>query len=304
MALEILVRAGSGFDRVVIVAEPLFLKELGEVALRARGPGFADRVAACIVGGEWIAESWRRYVSELFGFWDGRPGRAGVLVSMGAAEVGLNILHETTELRAARTILDDGRTRRALFGRDPGYSPTLLTWDPNRLFLEERRHRDGTTTLVITSLTRRLLPLLRYDLDDEAQLLAPEAANAELARLGSDLRLEGPAVALWGRRGTTVRGAGWSLRPEQVKEGLFATAAHAGSLTGRFRIEAKDGSPMLHVQLRDGVRPAPGLELTLMSVASVASGVPAGVEVHGYRTYPFHEAGDFQHKPRYLARST
>lgn len=85
MALEILARTGPGFDRVVIVAEPLFLKELGEAALRLHGPGFADRVAACVVGGEWIAESWRRYVSELFGFGAPSPHRPGVMVSMGAA---------------------------------------------------------------------------------------------------------------------------------------------------------------------------------------------------------------------------
>ena len=81
MALELLDRAGSGFDRVVIAAEPLFLKEMGETALREKGPGFADRVVACFVGGEWVAESWRRYVSELFGFAkDAEPagGRAGV----------------------------------------------------------------------------------------------------------------------------------------------------------------------------------------------------------------------------------
>src|SRR5680860_1366554 len=68
MAVELLARAGASFDRVIIAAEPLFLKELGETALRQRGADFASQVVACFVGGEWVAESWRRYVSELFGF--------------------------------------------------------------------------------------------------------------------------------------------------------------------------------------------------------------------------------------------
>ena len=248
---------------------------MGETALREKGPGFADRVVACFVGGEWVAESWRRYVSELFGF-PKEPGpRVGVLVSMGAAEVGLHVLHETPALREARQALDSPLARMALFGRDPGYSPTLLTWDPNRLYMEERRHADGVSTLVLTALTRRLLPLVRYDLDDEAELLDAAAANLELTRQGSDARLEGPAVALWGRRGGTIRGEGWSLRPEIVKEGLFATAAHAGALTGRFRIAAEEGRPVLHVQLRAACarrrhrgRPAP--------TVSVAPGCPPG----------------------------
>ncbi len=302
MAVEMLARAGSSFDRVVIVAEPVFLKELAERAMRERGPGFAERVVACFVGGEWVAESWRRYVSALFGFTESPSPRLGVMVSMGAAEVGLHVLHETPALRAARRALDSPMARRGLFGRDPGYSPTLLGWDPNRFFVEERAHEDGATTLVLTALTRRLLPLVRYDLDDEAQIVGVDALNDELAAHGSDVRVDRPAVALWGRRGSAVVGDGWSLRPEIVKEGLFATAAHAGALTGRFRIADAGDRPVLHVQLRENVRPGPGIVDALRHMAGTAAGAPADVVIHDYRDYPFHEAGDFQHKPAYVDR--
>ncbi len=303
MAVEVLARAGSGFDRVVIAAEPVFLKELAETALRQHGASFADNVVGCFVGGEWIAESWRRYVSGLFGFPAGPSRRLGVVVSMGAAEVGVNILHETPELREARRILDTPLARRSLFGRDPGYSPTLLTWDDSRFFVEEREHEDGARTLVLTALTRRLLPLVRYDLDDEAELIDPDVANDELARQGSDVRLSGPMIALWGRHGAEVCGEGWRLRPELVKEGLFATAAHAGALTGRFRIAAESDRPTLDVQLRDGAAPGPGIDVALRHMATVAAGAPVQVTIHGYRDYPYHEAGDFQHKPTYVARA-
>jgi phenylacetate-CoA ligase len=299
MALEILARAGSSFDRVVIAAEPVFLKELAETALRQRGPGFAENVAACFVGGEWVAESWRRHVSQLFGFEDSSE-RLGLMVSMGAAEVGLHVLHETPALRQARRALDSPMARRALFGRDPGYSPTLLTWDQNRYYVEERRHEDGTRSLVLTALTRRLLPLVRYDLDDEAELIAPEPMNAELAREGSEARIDRAVVALWGRRGATVSGDGWSLRPELVKEGLFAVAAHAGALTGRFRIGAAGNRPVLHVQLRENAGAGPGIHAALRHMATVAAGAPAEVVIHSYRDYPYHEAGDYQHKPAYV----
>lgn len=299
MALELLARAGSSFDRVIIAAEPVFLKELAETALRQRGPGFAENVVACFVGGEWVAESWRHHVSQLFGFED-TPERLGLMVSMGAAEVGLHVLHETPGLRQARRTLNSPMARRALFGRDPGYAPTLLAWDHNRYFVEERRHEDDTTSLVLTGLTRRLLPLVRYDLDDEAELLAPAAINAELAREGSEVRLDRPVVALWGRRGAEVSGEGWSLRPELVKEGLFAVAAHAGALTGRFRIGAAANRPVLHVQLRENVGAGPGIEAALRHMATIAAGAPADVTIHSYRDYPYHDAGDYQHKPAYV----
>lgn len=302
MAIELLDRAGASFDRVLIAAEPLFLKEFGETALRRLGPGFADRVAACFVGGEWVAETWRRHISELFGFGDGADGRPGALVSMGAAEVGLHVLHESLELRALRQVLSAGEVRTALFGRDPGYAPTLLEWDPNRYHVERRVHADGSGSLVITALTRRLLPLVRYDLDDEVHILDPETANPVLEETGEAPRLARPAIALWGRRGSSVSGPGWSLRPEPVKEGIFATAAHAGALTGRFRITAEAELPALHVQLRDGCVATPGMAPALALMTRVASGAPeARVVIHPYREYPFHEAGDFQHKPRYVS---
>ena len=300
MAVEVLLRLAPDFDRTVVAAEPLFLKELGETALRRRGPGFAERVAACYVGGEWVAESWRRYVSGLFGFDAPGDARPGILVSMGAAEVGVHALVETPALRVARGELGDPSARRELFGRDPGYAPTLLAWDPNRYHAEERWHPDGARTLVLTALTRRLLPLVRYDLDDEAEIVDPAAANRALGLAGTSAALAAPAVALWGRRGTTVSGEGWSLRPETVKEGLFAIAAHAAALTGRFRIAAAGGRPELHVQLREGVRPAPRLAESLGALLAATAGAAGAVHVHGYRDYPFHEAGDFQHKPRYL----
>ncbi len=301
MAVELLARAGTRFDRVVIAAEPLFLKEFGETALRSRGAGFAERVAACFVGGEWISESWRDYVSELFGFpASATRERPGVLISMGAAEMGLHALVETPALRLARGICDTADARLRVFGEDRGYAPSIFTWDPKRFHMEERVHEDGVHTLVVTALGRRLLPLVRYDLDDEALLIDPRVIDAELARAGIDMRAAGPVAAVWGRNGSAISGPGWTLRPEAVKEGLFKMAAHAAVLTGRFRIMAGDGLPEVHVQLRDRARPSPGLTQALAEMASTTAGVPALIRVHEYREYPFHEAGDFQHKAVYL----
>lgn len=303
MATEMLLRLSPGFDRTVIVAEPLFLKALAETALEAVGPALHDRVAACIVGGEWVAESWRRYTASLLGLaGPPSPARPGMLVSMGAAEIGLHALQETPFLRMAREALDGPDARRSLFGRDPGYTPSLLTWDPARLYLEERVHDGGERTVACTTLTRRLLPLVRYDLDDLAEVVPAEALNRELAWRGCPVRVEGPVMAIWGRRGTEARGPGWTLRPELIKSLLFGTAAHAARLTGRFRITAEGGDPCLHVQLRDAGPADARLERFLGGLISSAAGVPGRVRVHAARAYPFHEAGDFQHKPTYLER--
>lgn len=300
VAVEMLVRAGSGFERVIIAAEPLFLKELAETALRRHGPGFGERVVACFVGGEWVAESYRRYVSALFGFPADARDRPGVLISMGAAEAGLHLLTETPALRATRAGCTTPADRRTLFGSDRGYTPSLFTWDPTRAHLEERLHEDGVRTLVMTALGRRLMPLVRYDLDDEVDIIPAREFNSRLDRLGVDVRVDRPVVAVWGRHRAPLAGDGWALHPEAVKELLFSIAAHAGALTGRFRLIAGAAGPELHLQLRQGASPGPGLGITVADAAGAAAGTPVAVIVHGHREYPYHEAGDFQHKPVYV----
>ena len=124
MAIELLERVGPRFDRLVIVAEPLFLKELAEEALAVHGPGLLPPATFAFVGGEWVAESWRTYVSGVAGSPDPStsPG-PGVLVSMGAAELGLHCFFETPALRTARRALDDADTRRASSAATPGTAP-------------------------------------------------------------------------------------------------------------------------------------------------------------------------------------
>ena len=301
MAIQLLQRVGPRFDRLVIVAEPLFLKELVEEALAAHGPGLLPPATFAFVGGEWVAESWRTYVSGVAGFPDPStsPG-PGVLVSMGAAELGLHCFFETPALRTARRALADPDARRALFGRDPGYGPSLLTYDPTRLYVEERERPDGWRTLAVTTLAPRLMPLVRYDLGDLGEMVPAAAINAELAARNVQARVDDPVVAVWGRSGAAT-GPGWTLRPEPVKERLFAYPALAASVSGRFFIEARDGEPWLHLQLRAGANPVHGAAADLRAYLQRECGGLGEVVLHDHRGYPHHLAGDFQHKPRYHA---
>ncbi|MEW6582327.1 MAG: hypothetical protein AB1416_06165, partial [Actinomycetota bacterium] len=301
MALELITSFGPSFDRVVIVGEPTFLKELAELGREVVGPEWAPAATFMIVGGEWVAESWRSHVGALTGF--GRPGKdpaSGILLSMGAAELGLHCLVETPELRGARQALRDRGLRKEVFGRDPGYSPSLFSFDPGRLFVEEREHEGGDRTLAVTTLGPRLVPLIRYDLGDLADVVPAETLNEALGRHGSPVRVDGPVVAVWGRA-ATPHGARWSLRPELVKERLFATPADAACLSGRFHIQDAGTGPRLHVQLRDGAAPRPGLTADLERFLEAASGAVGHVFLHHHREYPFHLPGDYQHKPRYAS---
>jgi hypothetical protein len=298
LVLEVIRRAAPVGGRVVLVGDPLLLKEVAEQGAAAMGPGWAPRGMHVIVGGEWVAESWRRRFAALTGLGDdpGDPAQ-GALISMGAAELGLHVFAETPVLRVARALLVDPRARRALLGRDPGYAPELLAYDPRRVLVEERPRPGGARELVVTTLASRLVPLVRYAPGDQGEHVAPGALARLLAAAGLPGE-PGPVLAVWGRVGA-LAGDGWSLRPEPVKEALFAME-DAGRLTGRFRLATAAGRPVVHVQFRDAADAPPRLARDLAAAVGALAGVPAAVVLHACRAYPWHPGADFQRKPVYL----
>lgn len=303
MAQELFERVGPEFDLVVVLAEPVFCKEFAERLFAAHGAAWtADRLA-CVVGGEWISESWRRYVSGLLGLGPAHDqGTAGILISMGAAELGLHLLFETPDLRAIRSVLDESGQARALFRYPWGYTPTLFTFDPSRVYVEERHHDDGASTLVFTPLGRRLLPLVRYDLGDLGQVAPADHLNAQLAALGVPQRVDRPVVAFWGRRSAGLVLGGRLVRPELIKQRLFSSSAEAAVLTGRFFL-GHSPDPVLHVQLRQATIATPRLAADLGAFLGEVTRTSCRIAVHAHDDYPFHLSGDYQHKPTYQAAS-
>ena len=301
MAQELFERFGRDFDLVVVLAEPVFLKELAERLFAAQCAAWTADGLACVVGGEWVSESWRRYVGGLLGLGPAQHQSAnGILISMGAAELGLHLLFETPELRAIRSLLDASGQARDLFGHAWGYTPTLFTFDPQRLHIEQRRHGDGVSTLVVTPLARRLLPLVRYDLGDVGELVPPERLNTQLAALGAPQRVDRPVVACWGRRAAGLVVGDRAIRPELIKQRLFRSAADAAVLTGRFYL-AHSPDPVLHVQLRPATVATPGLAADLAAFVSDVARTSCRVAMHAHDAYPYHLPGDYQHKPTYHA---
>jgi phenylacetate-CoA ligase len=299
MAQEIYERLGPDFDRVIVLAEPIFLKEFAERLYSSHGEPWSAAATNYIVGGEWVSESWRSYVGGLLGMAGPMDFFApGILISMGAAELGLNLLFETPQLRALRSILDTTDHGASLVREGLGFTPTLFGYDPERLFIEERRHDDDATTLAFTALGRRLLPLVRYDLRDMAELVPADRVNAAFAAAELPFTVDGPIVAFWGRQADTIQLGGRKIRPERIKQRIFALAAEAAVLTGRFFVDTNVG-PTLHLQLRPRTVATPNLEADWVQFLHELTGADCTVAIHEHDRYPFHAAGDFQHKPVY-----
>lgn len=293
MAMHVMTRVAPQFDRVVVVGEPLFVAELAR-----RLAGRAPDDLWLFVGGEPVAASWRTYVCGLLGI---EPYR--VVVSFGAAELGLHLLFETPNLAAARAVCAADPSQWAgcawndvCMGQ---FTPTLMAHDPRRVFIETPVGSDGRPRLTITTLGTPLLPLVRYDLGDVAMVL-DEVAVARLSARTA-IPLTAPIVAVVGRAAGLPLPDGGRICPEAVRELLFGDDTLADAVTGRFRLRHEPTGVVCHVQARRGMAssPRPAAACTRLAEGLTAiAGSPVEVVWHA-DDYPFHEHDDWTHKPVY-----
>ena len=249
--LRVLEGLGSDLEQIVLVAEPLLAKELAEQA-RERGFDLAALRVSAIVGGEFVADSFRRYLAPLLG--------GELFTSFGISELGLSLAHDTAELRRVASALDRDRALRAQVLDGAPFAPELLQYYPDQYYLETPQ-LDGRRSLVATTLDpERLLPLVRYRSGDWAEVLPGGALAERLARAGHPelapaSRL--PVLAVYGR-GASLEAPGRRVYPEQIKSALFQDPELARLVTGRFRLEPGD-RPLLRVECRHHELPSAGL---------------------------------------------
>ncbi len=287
--LRVLECLGSDHEQIVLVAEPLLAKELAEQA-RERGLDLAAFRVSAIVGGEFVADSFRRYLAPLLG--------GELFTSFGISELGLSLAHDTAELRRAVSALDrDLELLTRVFAGAP-FPPSLLQYYPDQYYLETPE-LDGRRSLVATTLDPgRLLPLVRYRSGDWAEALRGGELAERLSRAGrSELapasRL--PMLAVYGRGGS-IEAAGARAYPEQIKAALFEQAELARLVTGRFRLEAGE-RPRVRVECRSAEPPEARLAARFRSELE-RRGVPGLTLAWVPRGAGFAEG--FERKQRYL----
>jgi len=242
-ALALLREVAPAQGPCLLVGEPLLLKELIERGA-ATGAGWAPERMIVVTGGEWVAEGLRRHLAALLPS-DG----AGILVSCGAAELGLHAFAEDPVLRALRGMLhDQPELRRGLLGDDPGFAPLLLGYDDTVLAVES--DAGGSPRLIVTTLDDRPMPLVRYDLGDRARPVDPAEAEALGGRAGLPASPASGLIAHEGRAGTSPE-APAGPRVESVKELLFDRPEWAFALTGRFALTVDRDGVDLDVERHD-----------------------------------------------------
>lgn len=295
---------GPFFDQTLLVADGSFAKKILEDG-RAQGLDWAALHAALITGEEPTGENWRTYIASLLGRDAADGPETAIVSSMGIAECGLSLFHETREtIHIRRLAHTDPRLRQALFGAAARVCPMFFVYSPLRICLEIRGDQPAGDLLLTMLQPDLKVPLIRYHAGDTGRLYTrPEVAEA-LRQCGYPDGLlpewKLPLLAVYGR-GQHVLAQGGKVFPEEIKEALYADFAVAAAVTGQFKLHsANSAQAIVDIQLKPGRQPTPDLARSFAAAAAGYLAVPVEPRFHPYAAFPGALTVDYERKFSYV----
>jgi phenylacetate-CoA ligase len=259
---RILAELGPGFDQVVLLGYPPYLKDVVDGG-PAAGVDWAKLRTRLVMAGEVFSEEWRSLMTSRLGSSDPRYDFASLY---GTADAGVLANETPLSIHIRRFLADRPEIARVLFGE--ARLPTLAQYDPFQ------RHFEAAEGTLIFSGDNGL-PLMRYHIADSGGLIGYDEMLRFLAHHGFDPRQELaahgwrglrrlPFVYVFGRANFAVSYFGANVYPETIAIGLEQPEVAAWT-TGKFVLTAREGlaaAPSLHVavELAPGVAAEPEKE--------------------------------------------
>ncbi|MBN4001303.1 phenylacetate--CoA ligase family protein [Nostoc sp. LPT] len=262
--LRVVQELGSGFEQVVLLGYPPFLKDVIDTGI-ARGMEWQQYQIKLVMAGEVFSEEWRSLVGERVG---SRNPCYDFASLYGTADAGVLGNETPLSICIRRFLAENPDAARALFGESR--LPTLVQYDPLTRFFEVQ---DGG--LLFSG--DNGIPLVRYDILDTGGIISYDAMLQFLAEWGFDAvaalqneshnsefntpnseRAKRPATAnstqhsprgihqlpfvyVFGRSNFTVSYFGANIYPENVTVGLEQPVIQEW-VTGKFVLQVKEDS--------------------------------------------------------------
>lgn len=201
------------YEQIVLAGEQSFLQEVLDRADRSA----LKQNLHILLTGRNITESWRDRVVSMV---ESRGGQANPVLLYGNADTGI-LGHETpSTIEIRRMARDNLVLAEALFGGHAGGLPTLVEYDPQRVYAEL-----DTDRLLVT--IDSPVSLVRYRINDHARILDPEQLVATLRDHGYTMPVH-----------TTTPGAGFLV--------IDSTEETATPKTARIRLVGNDAESELN----------------------------------------------------------
>jgi len=267
---------GSSFEQILLIGEPLFIKDLIEAGME-HSILWRYMHVSVIVGGEWISEGYRNYL-------EGMIGGNRVYSSMGMAELGLHYFYETDETIMLRNLLfEDGRFFKALFG-DINFCPMIFAYNEENVYVETIKEplEEFESILLTTTDQSRVLPLIRYKGGDKGMKLCRADINNGLRALGYGalLGMDGPPLLAHFGRGKNIA----RIYAEEIKDIVYSSAEVASKTTGNFALSGNKGAMELAIQLKAGIFPDDRIKDMF---CDLFGRIPAYIKLYPFSRFPY-----------------
>lgn len=303
MAVAMLQKVSKYYEQTLVITDPYFLKHLIEEGCKHKVPWNTLNVSF-ITGGDFITESMRRYLEWLADLNFAKVGGRTLVSTMGAAELELNMFHETRQsIQIRRLAYDNPEFRKALFGEESlsQVCPQFMHYYPHRIFLEtdtENGHDSGELLFSVLNEKARV-PLMRYRTGDRGHLITYDRVIEVLREFGHadmapDLKL--PFVAVYGRVDKFAMHQGHRITPLIVEQGLYEDMDVAAAITGQLFLHVDSEHVTIELQLQKGIEPTDELRLSCTLAARRYLPCEVPVTLYPYQDYPHGMDFDFERK--------
>lgn len=286
-AISAITAFNSSFEQIILVGEPLFIKNLIEFGLK-QSILWRYLPIFIIVGGEWIPEGYRSYL-------EGMVGHQRIYSSMGMAELGLNYFYETDEtIMLRRLLFEDRRLLRILLGY-ADFCPMLFAYNEEEIYVETIKESDDAfeSILLTTVNAERVLPLIRYKSGDKGRRLSRIEINNALKTAGYTefFSTTGQPILAHFGRGKSIS----DIYPERIKEVIYSFREIASSTTENFMLSNSKDTVELEIQLKEDIHLTPDLEDIYRNIFHR---LPVYVKLYPFELFPY--PLNFERKVRHL----
>lgn len=262
--IQILKNIGDQFEQTIIMGYPPFIKDVVDAGANV-SLDFERLNLRFIYAGENISETWREYVAKRV---KAKDINSFSLSIFGTADAGIMGIESPFTVYLRRLLDENGDLAAKFFSRKD-ILPTLVQYDPSIRYVEEVNHH-----LVFT--VNNSLPLVRYDIQDEGEVISTEVLEEKLRMLNIEIpneyiKFKGlPLIALYGRPDVAAMFYGLNVYPENIKYGLEVGSLQ-NYLTGKFVLKTEvsernlEQSLHLYVELKENVLPEDSIKEIILS---------------------------------------
>ncbi|MHA1854084.1 MAG: phenylacetate--CoA ligase family protein [Candidatus Heimdallarchaeaceae archaeon] len=215
-ATEIIINLSKYYKRIVVSAYPPFVLSL-IAALQEKKFDFKTKPFIFITGGEGFDEGFRQNVLQR------TEGNSKIYSAYGSVETGIRVANETEEtIMLRQMVLKNKDLCEKLFGRP--YPPNLFQFDPTYVHVFTKKNEEGKQQLIYTTLSDKLIPVIKYNLKDEGGIYTQKELNALLKKYVNfeiKFTLPLPIIYVYGRSDSALSILSFSVYPQQIRDALL-----------------------------------------------------------------------------------